>query len=207
MGALMAASTLPGILSLNFAGVLIDRSNKQLLMIAMDAIRGAAVVLLAVAAYTGLIEIWMVFAAGILLSACGAVFGPGISSAYPTSFRFKRSQTPIRPSQQSPRAPTSSQRSGRIPLRRAGRPSSFLMNGCPLYFQVRACRSSNPECQAQEKPRFFKICRWFSVYVAQKASVSYLFCGTDQFLLLYRHHAVPPIFSPTQPSVRENTAC
>lgn len=83
MGVLMAASTLPGVLLSPFAGVLIDRSNKKLLMIAMDVLRGAAVVLLAAAAYAGLIQIWMVFAAGILLSASGAVFGPGISSAIP----------------------------------------------------------------------------------------------------------------------------
>lgn len=83
MGALMAASTLPGVLLSPFAGVLIDRSNKKLLMIAMDIVRGAAVVLLSAAAYAGSIHIWMVFAVGILLSAGGAVFGPGINSAVP----------------------------------------------------------------------------------------------------------------------------
>lgn len=83
MGALMAASTLPGVLLAPFAGVLIDRSNKKLLMIIMDVIRGAAVILLSAAAFAGLIEIWMVFAVGILLSAGGAVFGPGVSSSIP----------------------------------------------------------------------------------------------------------------------------
>jgi MFS transporter, DHA3 family, macrolide efflux protein len=83
MGALMAASTLPGVFVSPFAGVIIDRSNKKLLMICMDFIRGLFVVLLAVTAYKGLIQVWMVFAAGVLLSVCGAFFSPGVSSAIP----------------------------------------------------------------------------------------------------------------------------
>ena len=83
MGTLMAVSTLPGILISPFAGVLIDRANRKLLMIVMDAVRGAAVLLLSAAAYSGLLQIWMVFAAGILLSVCGAVFHPGIMSSVP----------------------------------------------------------------------------------------------------------------------------
>lgn len=83
MGTLMAASTLPGVLVSPFAGVLIDRSSKKRLFILMDMLRGVCIVLLAAAAYRGILAIWMVFAAGILLSVCGAVFGPGIQSAVP----------------------------------------------------------------------------------------------------------------------------
>jgi MFS family permease len=83
MGALMAASTLPGILVAPFAGVWIDRTDKKRLLILTDLVRGACVVLLAAAAYAGQLEIWMVFAAGILLSAGGAVFSPGVSSSIP----------------------------------------------------------------------------------------------------------------------------
>ena len=83
MGMLMAASTLPGVLVSPFAGVLIDRCNKKRMFILMDAIRGISTVLLAAAAYRGQIAIWMVFVVGILLSICGAVFGPGIQSTVP----------------------------------------------------------------------------------------------------------------------------
>ena len=83
MGLLMAASTLPGVLVSPFAGVLIDRCNKKRLFILMDVVRGISIVLLASAAYKGFIAIWMVFAAGILLSICGAVFSPGIQSTVP----------------------------------------------------------------------------------------------------------------------------
>lgn len=83
MGTLMAASTLPGVLVAPFAGVIIDNSNKKRLFIAMDMLRGLCIILLAVAAYQGLIAIWMVFVAGILLSICGAIFNPGIQATVP----------------------------------------------------------------------------------------------------------------------------
>ena len=83
MGALMAASTLPGVLAAPFAGVLIDRADKKRLLILMDMLRAAAVLLLAVLAYAGLIHVWMVFIAGVLLSLCGAVFSPCLQSAIP----------------------------------------------------------------------------------------------------------------------------
>lgn len=83
MGTLMAASTLPGVLVSPFAGVWIDRTNKRRLFILMDLLRGVCVVLLATAAYRGFIAVWMVFAAGVLLSVCGAVFNPGIQSSIP----------------------------------------------------------------------------------------------------------------------------
>lgn len=83
MGTLMAASILPGVLVSPFAGVLIDRCNKKRLFILMDIIRGICIVLLSVFAYNGMIKIWMVFAAGILLSICGAVFTPGIQATIP----------------------------------------------------------------------------------------------------------------------------
>ncbi|HEX2925458.1 MAG TPA: MFS transporter [Ruminiclostridium sp.] len=83
MGTLMAASTLPGILVSPFAGVLIDRYNRKRLLILMDLIRGLCIVTLSVAAFKGFIGIWMVFVAGVLLSVCGAVFRPGVSSSIP----------------------------------------------------------------------------------------------------------------------------
>jgi MFS family permease len=83
MGTLMAASTLPGVLVSPFAGVLIDRCNRKRIFILMDMLRAVCIILLAVAAYRGFLAIWMVFAAGIILSVCGAVFGPGIQSTVP----------------------------------------------------------------------------------------------------------------------------
>lgn len=83
MGALMGASALPGALLSPFAGVWIDRLNKKAILITMDLFRGILMLLVAFAADSGIIAVWMVFVAGILLSMCGAFFRPGINAALP----------------------------------------------------------------------------------------------------------------------------
>jgi MFS family permease len=83
MGTLMAASSLPRILVSPFAGVVVDRSDRKSLLIIMDLIRGAVVVLVGVAALTGQIKVWMVFACGVIISLGGAFFNPAVSSAIP----------------------------------------------------------------------------------------------------------------------------
>lgn len=83
MGTLMAVSTLPSVLISPFAGVIVDRVDRKRLLIATDAVRGLAVVLLAFAAYQDALQLWMVFTAGIVLSVGGAFFSPAVGSATP----------------------------------------------------------------------------------------------------------------------------
>ncbi|MDS0527429.1 MFS transporter [Clostridium sp. SHJSY1] len=83
MGMLMAASTLPGVLMSPFAGVLVDRYKRKNLLILMDLIRGLSIMVISIAAFKGMLAIWEVFAAGIILSICGAVFRPGVNSSIP----------------------------------------------------------------------------------------------------------------------------
>ncbi len=83
MGTLMAASTLPRVLISPFAGVWVDRSERKSLLVAMDVVRGLASAGVGLAAYAGLLEVWMVFAAGIILSICGSFFSPAVSSTIP----------------------------------------------------------------------------------------------------------------------------
>jgi MFS family permease len=83
MGGLLAASTLPRILVSPIAGVVVDRGDRRILMIWMDAVRGAAVVAVGIAAFAGFLQVWMVFAAGIVLGLCGAFFTPAVGSVIP----------------------------------------------------------------------------------------------------------------------------
>lgn len=83
MGILMATSMLPAVLAAPFAGVVADRINRKWLMILTDVVRGLAVVLLAIAAYSGFIQIWMVFVTGVILGLGGAFFSPAVSSSIP----------------------------------------------------------------------------------------------------------------------------
>jgi DHA3 family macrolide efflux protein-like MFS transporter len=83
MGALMAASTLPRIIISPFAGVLVDRIDRRGMLVVTDLVRGLFVALVGVAAYANLIDVWMVFAAGVVISAGSAFFGPAVGSTIP----------------------------------------------------------------------------------------------------------------------------
>ncbi len=83
MGTLMAASMLPRVALSPFAGVLVDRSDRKWLIVAMDALRGTAVALVGLAAIAGVVKVWMVFAAGILIGAAAAFFNPSVLSVIP----------------------------------------------------------------------------------------------------------------------------
>ena len=83
MGTLMAATILPRTLISPFAGAIVDRSDRKWLLIAMDLIRGVAITFVGVMALLGLIKIWMVFAAGVILGICAAFFMPATQSAMP----------------------------------------------------------------------------------------------------------------------------
>ena len=83
MGSLMAASSLPRVLISPFAGVIVDRSDRKWLLVLMDAVRGIFVVFIGVASYLGFIQIWMVFAVGVVIGTCGAFFNPAVSSVIP----------------------------------------------------------------------------------------------------------------------------
>ena len=83
MGTLMAASLLPGVILSPFAGVVVDRSNRKRLMILTDLIRGITIIIVAIAAIMGLLQLWMVFLAGIILGIGGAFFGPAAMSVLP----------------------------------------------------------------------------------------------------------------------------
>ena len=83
MGILMATSLVPGIILSPFAGVIVDRTSRKKLMILMDLLRGITIILVALAALMGFLQLWMVFVAGIILGVGGAFFGPAVMSVLP----------------------------------------------------------------------------------------------------------------------------
>jgi DHA3 family macrolide efflux protein-like MFS transporter len=83
MGTLMAASVVPRVLLSPFAGVVVDRSDRKWMIVAMDAVRGVVVVLVGAAALAGLAKVWMVFAAGVIIGVGAAFFNPAVFSARP----------------------------------------------------------------------------------------------------------------------------
>lgn len=83
MGILMSTSLLPGVILSPFAGVVVDRTNRKRLMIITDIIRGITIILVATAALIGILQLWMVFLAGIILGIGGAFFAPAVMSVLP----------------------------------------------------------------------------------------------------------------------------
>lgn len=83
MGTLMAVSMIPRVLLSPIAGVAADRYNRKRLIILMDAVRGIVITLVGAAAFRGVLEIWMVFSAGVVLGMCSAFFDPASGSIFP----------------------------------------------------------------------------------------------------------------------------
>jgi MFS family permease len=83
MGTVMAATVFPRVVVSPFAGVIVDRTDRKWMLVAMDAVRGVVIVAVAAAAFAGLLEVWMVFVAAVALGVCGAFFNPAVGSALP----------------------------------------------------------------------------------------------------------------------------
>jgi len=83
MGTLMATSMIPRLIISPFAGVLVDRADRKWIIVLMDVIRGIFITAVAILAFMGLLKIWMVFLAGIILGICAAFFNPAVRSAIP----------------------------------------------------------------------------------------------------------------------------
>ncbi|WP_432401624.1 MFS transporter [Wukongibacter sp. M2B1] len=83
MGTLMAATAIPRVLISPFAGVVVDRVNRKHLLVLMDLIRGVFIIGVGVAAYQGVITVWMVFVSGVILGICSAFFIPAVNSVLP----------------------------------------------------------------------------------------------------------------------------
>jgi DHA3 family macrolide efflux protein-like MFS transporter len=84
MGSLMAAATLPRVLVSPVAGVVVDRTNRRRLLILTDVARGVAVLLVALAAFRGVLHVWMAFGAAVVIGLGGAFFTPGVSAVLPS---------------------------------------------------------------------------------------------------------------------------
>lgn len=158
MGTLMAASTLPGVLVSPFAGVLIDRCNRKRIFILMDMLRAVCIILLAVAAYRGFLAIWMVFAAGILLSVCGAVFGPGIQATVPDMVpKSKITNASSIFSVVGVGANMVGGVAGGALFQALGAPALFLFDGLSFLFSGATLPFVKiPKNSVKEKPHFFK---------------------------------------------------
>jgi DHA3 family macrolide efflux protein-like MFS transporter len=157
MGSLLAATTIPRVFAAPLAGVLVDRADRKRLLIAMDVLRGTVVLLIAAAAFSHRLQIWMVFAAGVTIGLGGALFSPSVNSILPDIVpRDKLIQANASYSLISTGSGVIGNSAGGFVLQLFGAPILFLANGlsylvsaATLVF-IRVPRHPKPA----ERPRF-----------------------------------------------------
>lgn len=80
LGKLLVLQTIPGILLLPFAGVVIDREDRRYLVMLLDFARGAVILAVAILALTGRVQNWHLYAMMALVAAGFWLFWPTISA-------------------------------------------------------------------------------------------------------------------------------
>lgn len=77
---LVALITVPSLFFLPFTGLLIDRVDRRHLSIVLDLGRGTAVAAVALAAWTGRLQLWHIYAMGVVIGVGAFVYWPTMSA-------------------------------------------------------------------------------------------------------------------------------
>jgi MFS family permease len=85
MGAVMIAFTVPQLAFSLLGGVSVDRYDRKAIMIAADLVRAAGVLLLALLAAAGRVQVWQIAAFAALNGAAGAFFRPSVQAVIPSA--------------------------------------------------------------------------------------------------------------------------
>jgi DHA3 family macrolide efflux protein-like MFS transporter len=82
-GFVVAAGTTAGLVCGLIAGVYADRWNRQVSMVVVDLLRGVAVLMLALAAQLGPLQLWQMAIVSAIVSALGSLFSPCLYASLP----------------------------------------------------------------------------------------------------------------------------
>lgn len=80
LGTLLVLQTIPAMVMLPFTGVVIDREDRRRLVMTLDALRGIAILVVAVLAWRGMARLWEVYLLSILVAAGFWMFWPTINA-------------------------------------------------------------------------------------------------------------------------------
>ncbi|MDD5367707.1 MAG: MFS transporter [Anaerolineaceae bacterium] len=83
MGAVLVFSSVPMLVFLLFGGVIVDRVDRIRLVLISDLLRGAAVMIIAVLALSGYLEVWHIYLLSILFGLVDAFFQPAYTALVP----------------------------------------------------------------------------------------------------------------------------
>jgi DHA3 family macrolide efflux protein-like MFS transporter len=80
LGTLLMLQTIPALLMLPFTGVVIDREDRRRLVMTLDALRGLAILVVAILAWRGMAKLWEVYLLSIFVAAGFWMFWPTINA-------------------------------------------------------------------------------------------------------------------------------
>src|SRR5215470_1097030 len=80
LGTLLMLQTIPALVMLPFSGVVIDREDRRRLVMTLDALRGIAILVVAILAWRGMAKLWEVYLLSILVAAGFWMFWPTINA-------------------------------------------------------------------------------------------------------------------------------
>ena len=80
LGTFAVLQTIPAMLLLPFTGVVIDREDRRRVVMALDALRGLAILIVAVLAWRGMAQLWEVYLLSIFVAAGFWMFWPTINA-------------------------------------------------------------------------------------------------------------------------------
>jgi MFS family permease len=80
LSTLVVLQTLPALFMLPFTGVIIDREDRRRLIMLLDALRGVVIFIVAVLAFRTRVQIWQLYAMGVVVAAGFWMFWPTITA-------------------------------------------------------------------------------------------------------------------------------
>ena len=80
LGTLLMLQTIPALFMLPFTGVVIDREDRRRLVMTLDALRGLAILVVAILAWRGMAKVWEVYLLSIFVAAGFWMFWPTINA-------------------------------------------------------------------------------------------------------------------------------
>src|SRR6516165_6364777 len=66
LGTLLMLQTIPALMMLPFAGVVIDREDRRRLVMILDALRGIVILVVAILAWRGMARLWEIYLMSVL---------------------------------------------------------------------------------------------------------------------------------------------
>lgn len=80
VGMIMGIVTIPRIILGPFAGTIVDRYNRKMLIVWADFIRGISIVAVSFLAYNDMLKVWMLMAVAVIDGVCATFFNPAMET-------------------------------------------------------------------------------------------------------------------------------